>query len=64
MTHNELKELMVAVKTPMADAKKQKLVRDFWFHTGLTQKFFLSLPEEESMELWARFVIERMEEVS
>ena len=68
MTYDELKTAMTTIKTlgefTEEEAKTRKLIKDFWFHTGVSQKFFLSLPEDEALKMWAKFVVERIAEVS
>lgn len=74
MKYDELMDAMAKVKVKVKsghpddedekEARMRKMIRDFWFSTGVTQKFFLTMDEESAMEMWARFVIERMEDVS
>lgn len=73
MTHAELLEAMARAKKGVVlgedppdekETRQRKMIRDFWFSTGVTMKFFQSMPEEDAMECWAKFVIERMEDLS
>lgn len=73
MTHAELLEAMARVKkgSPLEklvidekDMRQRKMICDFWFSTGVTMKFFQSMPEEDAMSMWAKFVVERVEDLS
>lgn len=67
MQYEELRELIRTNKVTYGlteeEEKKRKLVREFRFFTGCPTDYLLDCSEDELMEMWAMFVVERVTEV-
>lgn len=51
-------------KLRLATEPEDRLLNDFWFFTGLKRAFLTDLDDDDLMQLWARFRLERIEEVT